>query len=402
MVSERLLALRADRGWDPVRGRATGPLVVVGDPATGTVAAVGPAPADVPDAWDLVDHGDATILPGLIDCHVHLCLDPDTDPVAHAIERSDDELVATMVKAADAALAAGITTVRDLGDRRYLSLALRPGAAHEPVPGPELVLAGPPITPTGGHCWFLGGEADGEDALRSAVRERVDRGVDVVKIMATGGHLTPGTAMHESQYSEVDLRHVVDEAHAAGLPVTAHAHGPSGIADALASGCDGVEHCTFVTEHGVGCDWNTVQRLVERQIVVSATEAWAPSDVPVPEAAATRLDQVWANFARMHELGVRLAISSDGGIHPRKPHDALPHGAVLFADLGLRNHDVLVAVTEVPAAACGLEGRKGRLEVGYDADLLAVEGDPLTDMTALLRPLAVVRAGRIAHRAPAA
>jgi hypothetical protein len=120
-----------------------------------------------------------------------------------------------------------------------------------------VLVAGPPITPTRGHCWFLGGEADGLDALLRAVAERASRGVDVVKIMATGGMLTPGRALHESQYPRHELAAVTDATHRAGLPLTAHAHGPRGIADAVAVGVDGVEHCSFVGSTGIEPDWST-------------------------------------------------------------------------------------------------------------------------------------------------
>ena len=153
----------------------------------------------------------------------------------------DDALLAAATTGARRALVAGVTTMRDLGDRNYLTTRLRDSFAVHPNEGPELLVAGPPLTPTRGHCWFLGGEADGIDGLRAAVADRVARGVDVVKIMATGGLLTPGRGLHESQYNEAELFAATNAAHAAGVPVTAHAHGGAGIADALAAGVDGIE-----------------------------------------------------------------------------------------------------------------------------------------------------------------
>ena len=194
--------------------------------------------------------------------------------------------------------------------------------------------------------------------------------------MATGGMLTPGRGLHESQYNRAELRAATEAAHDAGLPVTAHAHGGAGIADALAAAVDGIEHATFVTEDAVGYDEGTVDRIAAAGVVVSATEAWLPSDVPFPPAAAHRLETVWQNFLRMHDAGVRLAVSSDAGVGPRKPHDVLPYGAVLFGDLGLSSHAVLTAVTATPAAACGVGDRKARLAAGYDADLLIGRSGP--------------------------
>ena len=149
------------------------------------------------------------------------------------------------------ALAGGITTVRDLGDRNYITLALRDELAGDPTAGPELLVAGPPITTTGGHCWFFGGEVDDPAKVRAAVAERADRGVDAIKVMATGGGLTPGSRRTESQFDRAALDAMVDEAHRRGLPVAAHAHAPAGIADAVDAGVDSVEHCAFLTADGV-------------------------------------------------------------------------------------------------------------------------------------------------------
>jgi imidazolonepropionase-like amidohydrolase len=156
-----------------------------------------------------------------------------------------------------------------------------------------------------------------------------------------------------------------------------------------------VEHATFLTESSVEYDQAAVDQMAAAGTVVSATESWLPSDVPFPPVAAGRLETVWGNFVRLHAAGVRMAISSDAGVGPRKPHDVLPHGAIMFGALGLGSGAALTAVTAVPAAACGLEQRKARLAAGFDADLLIVEGDPLKDLRALLRPRVVVRAGRV-------
>ena len=184
-------------------------------------------------------------------------------------------------------------------------------------------------------------------------------------------------------------------------PITAHAHGPAGIADAVAAGVDGVEHCTFVTAGGVELDERTVDRMAVAGTAVGATEAWLPDGPPLPAVAAGRLEQCWANFARMHRAGVWVVCCSDAGIGHRKPHDVLPHGVILFASLGFSTVDALVSATSLAADACGLGHRKGRLATGYDADLLAVGGDLAADMTSLLDPRAVFRAGRpVALRLP--
>ncbi|MDQ3988231.1 MAG: amidohydrolase family protein [Actinomycetota bacterium] len=383
-------AIRAARLFDGQVRRA-GPVVVLveGQRIAGVDLTGAPPPSDM----DVVDLGEVTLLPGFVDSHLHLCFDPTADPVQQMLGEDESALLSRAADNARRALRAGITTVRDLGDRGYVALALRDAAGTEPVP--EVLAAGPPITRTRGHCWFLGGEADGTAGVRAAVGERVERGVDVIKVMATGGMLTPGWGLHESQYGPAELRAVVDAAHAQGLPVTAHAHGPRGIADAVAAGVDGVEHGTFVTDTGVEPDAETIAAMARAGTFVGATEAWLPDGPPLPPVAASRLEWCWENFVRMHREGVRIVCCSDAGIGPRKPHGVLPHGIMLFGSLGFTNAEALASATSMAAQACGLADRKGRIAPGYDADLVAVAGDPGQRLAAVLDVRAVFRAGRL-------
>jgi imidazolonepropionase-like amidohydrolase len=325
-----------------------------------------------------------------VDAHVHLAFDPTGHPLVDVLGVDDEVLLSRMRSNAARALAAGITTMRDLGDARYLTGRLRSAWTG----GPELLMSGPPITRRGGHCWFLGGEADGVDGVRAAVAQRVAAGVDVIKIMATGGLMTPGFGVHESQYGPAELRAACEAAHDCGLAVTAHAHGPQGIAESVAAGVDGVEHATFLTANGVELDAGTVDRLAAAGVFVGATEAWLPGGPPLPPADVVRLEQCRANVVRMQRAGVRVVCSSDAGVGSRKPPDVLPHGVVLFASLGFSTVEALAAATSVAARACGVGSRKGRLAPGFDADILAVAGDPTTDVRALLDVRAVFRAGR--------
>src|SRR5581483_544893 len=227
-------ALRAARlfdGADPTL--VEHPLVLIED---GRIAAVHPGRREPPPGTEMVDLGDVTLLPGLIDTHVHLGFDAGRTPVARMLADDDTVLVLRMRRAARRALAAGITTVRDLGDRGYLGLALRDWFRAGEESGPEIVAAGPPITVTGGHCHFMGGEADGEIEVRRAVRARVKQGVDVIKIMATGGQMTPGTNPLAAQYTVAELSAAAEEAHRLGRTITAHAHGVAGIAAAVEAG----------------------------------------------------------------------------------------------------------------------------------------------------------------------
>ncbi len=236
--------------------------------------------------------------------------------------------------------------------------------------------------------------ANGPQELRAAVHERAERGCELVKVMVSGGVLTPGSAVHESQYTLADLRLIVAEAHDLGLRAAAHVHGPGSVADAITAGFDTLEHVTFFTEDGVSADPATMDALVESGIVVSATVGQLPGVGELPPYVARRLGSVSENLARLHRRGACIVPGTDAGIAPFKPHDVLPYGLAGLTRLGMTTVEALSAATSVAADACGLTGSKGRLIRGADADLLAVTGDPLADICAVHDVVAVFRAGR--------
>jgi imidazolonepropionase-like amidohydrolase len=400
-----MLAIRSARLFDGVANQLHArPLVLVDH---GSITDVDTTGADPPGGAELVDLGEATLLPGLIDSHTHLVLDASNDPVGHLAGRSDDALLADCRARAGAALAAGITTVRDLDDRRFVTLRLRQELAAHPTQGPQLLVSGPPVTTPGGHCWFLGGEAAGVPGVQEAVRALAARGVDVVKVMVTGGNLTPGSVVWQSQYGPAELRAAAEEAHRAGLAITGHAHGAQGIAEAVAARFDGIEHGLSLTADGVRQDPAVVDQLAARGVVVSVTGAQnRPLGQPPPgmvpgsdlarrfEEIAKQLKAGVAGVLRLRAAGVPLTMSSDAGIGPHKPHDVLPWGPQGLTSTGFSGAEALRMVTSVAADACGVGDRKGRIAPGFDADLLAVDGDPLTDASVVREVVAVFRAGQ--------
>jgi imidazolonepropionase-like amidohydrolase len=375
------------------------PSVVVAD---GVIAAVhGPA-GPLPAGAHVMDLPGLTLMPGLVDAHLHLCFDATSDPVGHLAQADDNTLRERMAGAARRALRAGVTTVRDLGDRGYLALELRDrGPAGGAGPLPAIVAAGPPITTPGGHCHFLGGAASGERALRAAVRERAERGVDVIKVMASGGNMTPGSLPYEPQFGAASLRVIVDEAHRHGLPVTAHAHSARSITDAVAAGVDAIEHATFMTADGVDAPEAVIRAIAARRIAVGWTVGRDPGHVgTVPPQIASRMAGLLATRRRLYEAGAVLVPGSDAGVTPAKPHDVLRHAPDDLAAAGLSPAEILWAMTSRAAQACGLGHRKGRIAPGFDADILAVDGDPLADLAAIRRLRAVYADGRAVLPAP--
>jgi imidazolonepropionase-like amidohydrolase len=383
---------RSDTAFDGERTMPAGALVLVDE---GVIVAVEPASAPAPDGCPVTHLPGTALLPGLIDTHVHLCADSSPGALDLVPDRTPAELAATIALSLQQHLRAGVTAVRDLGDHQWA--VVDRGRAND---GPTVVAAGPPITTMRGHCWSMGGETTGIDTLRRAVRERAERGADVVKIMASGGAMTAGTDVQECQFTADEIRAVVEEAHRLGLPVTAHAHPVAAVENALAAGVDGIEHCTCVTGSGFRTPPVLAGRLAEAGTYVGPTLGRAPGVEPPPrvQAVLERIGATWENrlaqVAEMYRAGVTLVSGVDAGIGPGKRHGLLPLAVADLLECGVPAATALASATSVAARACGLERRTGRLAVGLDADLLLVDGDPLTDITSLQRPRAVVSRGR--------
>ncbi|RFS87415.1 amidohydrolase family protein [Actinomadura spongiicola] len=352
---------------------------------------------EAPDDWT-TQHYDGTALPGLIDAHVHLCANGGLGALENLGNLSPEELNDTIETSLRLHLATGVTTVRDLGDYQDAVLEWR---THDKPGLPTVVASGTPITSVGGHCATLGGEAGDEADIRAMVRRRADHGADVVKIMASGGVLTPGTDTLSPQFTDAELRAAVDEAHRLGLPITAHAHALDAVRQASAAGVDGIEHCTCLTRDGVHADDALLTELAESGTTVCPTLGSDPAVVVPPEiiAMAARAGITEAvlheTAMRLHKGGVRLVAGSDGGIGPAKPHGLLPYTLDEYVRAGLTPTDALRSATSIAAEACGLPDRKGRIGPGHDADLLIVDGDPTTDITTLHKPHATYVAGQL-------
>ncbi len=381
------IAIRAGQVFDGYRFH-DGPVVVVVE--GGRISAVDYRGAVCPPDMTPVDLGESTLLPGLVDAHSHLCWDPDGEPEDLAGD-SHEVLVGRARRHAQAALSSGITTIRDLGDRDFATLSLREEYRRGTTMGPELMVSGPPLTRSGGHCWFLGGEADGAEALVNAVNERAARGVDWIKVMATGGFTTAGTDPWQPQYNREQLAAVVEAAHRVGLPVTAHAHATAGIAAALAAGADGIEHCTFLGESGVFASPDVVEAIVAKGVWCGITIGRVVPEMP--EDIAALVGDLRRNMRLLMDSGARVAFSTDAGVDAAKPHNALPLELADLSHHGFTATEVLTGATAAAAASCGLGHRKGRIAPGYDADLLAAAAGLDEDLAGLCDVKAVWRGG---------
>ncbi|GAB4324301.1 MAG: amidohydrolase family protein [Dehalococcoidia bacterium] len=347
---------------------------------------------ELPEAVERFDATGCTVIPGLIEAHAHLCFSATRDWRHVYDSDGPNRMLLRMAHHARLMVEAGITTVRDLGAPTELAIAARDAVREGLVAGPDLLVSGAPITTTGGHCWFMGGEADGELGVRIAVRERVKAGVDWIKVMASGGNMTPGTNVEAAQYTVAELRAVVEEAHRLNKPVAAHAHGVAGIEVAVEAGVDTIEHCSFQTAAGSRVDREVVEAVARCGIVVSPTISPGFGSLS-RERYAARAEVVRALFA----AGCHVVMSTDCGI-PNAPHAQLARAMALLADMGgLPALDVLRLATSRSAELLGLADR-GIIAQGKRADLLVVGGDPTRDLAALEDVRLVVAGGQVAFR----
>jgi imidazolonepropionase-like amidohydrolase len=362
--------------------------VVIGEDALDWVGPTEALPTEYA-ALPRTDYPGSTIMPGLIDSHVHLAFDGGPNPAGRMRSETDEQQLVLMLHSARDLLGVGVTTARDLGARAYLDVVVRDAIAAGLARGPRMVVATRPITVTGGHCWFMGGEADSDDELRRMVRTHHKHGADLIKVMSTGGFMTTGSAPWYAQFTRAQLAVIVEEAGRVDKPVAAHAHGIEGIHRAVEAGVTTLEHCSFVTETNERrFDEPLAARIAERGIYVCPT-----INVNAPYVAELTGIVVGEHLKVMHEMGVRLIAGTDAGID-NTPHHQYVGGLEYLMTLGFRAADVLAMATTEAAAALGVDAITGRLASGFDADVIVVDGDPTTDIAALGKRQRFVARGR--------
>ncbi len=337
---------------------------------------------------------DGTLLPGLVDCHTHVCLSGGRNPVADLANESLTQRTVRAVEALDAHLRAGVTTIRDVGGVDGLDLELARGVEEGWLQGPRMMAAGRVVCITGGHACFLGVEADGADAVRRAVRSQLKQGAHLVKVIATGGVITPGVEPGAAQMTLEELRAACEEARKAGRRIAAHAQGTAGIRDALLAGVDTIEHGFFL-------DAETTGLMVARGTTLVPTFAAADAilrgaGAGVPDYMVEKVRRVGeahdASFRAALAAGVHVACGTDAGT-PLNPHGDIATEVAAFV---ARGASPLVALRGATGSAARALGRDdiGRLEPGRRADLLWVEGDPTQDVSALRAVRGVWKDGR--------
>jgi len=399
----RTVVVTAARMLDAEAGRLVDrPVVVVGDGRIVSVSTGGAAPANLPADAERIDLGGATLVPGLIDMHVHLTSNPRYGGY-EGYRFTDGFWLAQGTGAALRTLRAGFTTVRNVGSDRYDDVALKQAVEEGWIEGPRIVPAAHAIGATGGHAdnTFLPprfrdlspGAGDGPEELRKRVREQRKYGAEVIKVMATGGVFSRNTEPGVQQLSEAELRAVAEEAHFYKLKVAAHAHGAEGIKASIRAGIDTIEHVSFIDDEGIalskqkgtwlGFDiYNTEYTLSEGK-----KNGVLEENLEKERRVGTIQRD---NFRKAARAGARMIFSTDAGVYP---HGDNARQFAVMVRYGLSPADAIRSATVNAARALGREADVGAIAVGRFGDMVAVRGDPLADVTVLERPVAVLKGG---------
>jgi len=393
-------AVRAARLIAPELGTVIAhPLIVIEGERIVSVQAGGEAPAGVP----VLDLGDATLLPGLIDLHVHITSDPGDFYVDLVRRSAIDEAVRAHVFARRT-LEAGFTSVRSLGSEEFVDVALARAIDEGFIPGPRIQAAGHYIGSTGSHADVNGvspylhfrgfnGIADGVEAVRLKVREQVKYGATVIKFGATAGVLSEEDSVGAPQYTQAEMDAIVDEAHRWGRKVAAHAHGAEGITMAVRAGVDSIEHGSFLDDTGIALmrqhgTWLVSDVYNDDYILAEYAKLNYPEKILAKERLVGRTQR--ENFRKAVKAGVKIAYGTDAGVYP---HGDNGKQFAKMVEWGQTPMQAIQAATVNAAQVLGWQDRVGQAKPGFYADLVAVRGDPLHDVSTLEQVGFVMKGG---------
>jgi imidazolonepropionase-like amidohydrolase len=403
VISQRpaAVAIKAGRVLDVRTGQIAQNVMIIieGDRITG----IGPS-AVVPAGAEVIDLKSMTVLPGLIDSHTHLTFDPGVGGLV-GLTRSPAREALTGAKNARLTLMAGFTSVRNLHANGYSDIALRDAVNAGEIPGPRILASGPMLSITGGHGDenFLpyefqhksDGVADGVDGVRAKTREIIKYGADVIKFSATGGVLSIGDDPRRSAFTPEEMQTMVSEAHRLGRKIAAHAHGGEGLKQAVLAGVDSIEHGTYIDDEAIRLMKERGTYLVPTVYLTDwFLENYDKLGLP-PQIIAKAQEVMPAmkkNIAHAIQQGVPIAFGTDAAVYP---HGLNAHEFAVLVRMGMTPLQSIQTATLNASKLLGIEDRAGTLETGKYADIIAVEGDPLKDVTELERVKFVMKGGKV-------
>jgi imidazolonepropionase-like amidohydrolase len=366
-----------------------------------TIATAGPSrTTSMPRGATRVNGRGLTLLPGLIDCHVHLCWRGEADVVKAVEQETPIETLLKASRSAGQTLDAGVTTVRDVGSRDHLIFALKKAIDNGLTPGPRIIGAGLAICMVGGHLRrVIAQEVEGVEQVRQVVRQQIVAGAEVIKVIASGGVLTPGTAPEQAQMTLDELSAAVDEAKRAGRKVAAHAHGASGMKNAIHAGVHSIEHATLMDEEAAGLFEKHAVYMVPTLSALATTGACRrgcgiPDDALEKAKAMTKRHQ--SSFRQAHERGLLIAMGTDAGT-PFNYHGDNAQELERMVAYGMSPMEAILTSTSAAARLIGIDDQVGTIEPGKQADIVLIEGNPLKKINLLRdrsRIVGVMKAGR--------
>jgi imidazolonepropionase-like amidohydrolase len=389
-VAEEVTYIRAGSLFDSRTGKVTrnAVIVVAGD----RIESIGNSNTAIPTGADVIDLSDSFVLPGLMDMHTHVIGNLNKYFFSRYFQSPHRATIGGVVNA-ESTLLAGFTTIRNVGASDYADVALRNAIDSGEIPGPRMAVSGPGLGITGGHCdrnslnssfeERSDGVADGPWAVREQVRKNVKYGADLTKFCATGGVFSKGTKVGMTQYTLEEMQAIVDESRTHGRKVAAHAHGNEGIKRAILAGVDSIEHASFLDEEAIQMG---IDRDVYFAIDIYNTEYTLERGEAngVPEENINKEREVGTrqrqSFTMAVEMGAKVVFATDSGVYPHGDNGKQFSRAVRF---GMTPAQAIQSATSLSAELLGWEDRVGQIAPGMYADIIAVDGDPLVDISEL-------------------
>ena len=348
-----------------------------------------------------------SILPGFIEMHSHIHCSSEADAYQHITTESNETFLLRGTQAVRAALSSGVTTMRDLGSRNEVVFPLREGINRGIVPGPRLLVAGTPVTTTGGHCNMFGTEANTSEEVVKAIRQQFKLGADCIKIMSTGGGFTPGTNVRAPQYSSEILTKAVNDAERLGLKVAAHCHAAEGVKNCVEAGIHNLIHCSWLASNPselYDYDRDVADQIAEKGIYVDPTLALSHLNklrgrAIRPDSGAMRDPEKRFEILRdMWDRGVKFVTGMDSGMTNAHFDDFAYIPEVMVNNMYISPLEAITCATKTSAECLGMEDEIGTLEAGKSADVIVVNGNPLEDITKLHDVNTIISQGTLVKR----